>query len=214
MWACRGCPQCASQTFLIWRFVISWISTSRFFKPGYKQSWAVLNVLKCVKSLISSVLLRQRLYLMCRVPAGLWGLVNNAGILQCLSDAEFQPITAYRRYMDVNFLGAVKMSQVFLPLLRRARGRLVNMSSMAGGSEPKGHQTDASWATTWRPCFFSPSVQNTQRVLISKFLCPGWSQWWKVNLLKFCTLKYLYCRAFLVSINRKILHTKQITISL
>nr|XP_046250093.1 estradiol 17-beta-dehydrogenase 2 [Scatophagus argus] len=63
---------------------------------------------------------------------GLWGLVNNAGVFQCPADAELQPIAAYRFCMDVNFLGAVKMSQVFLPLLRRSRGRIVNVSSMAG----------------------------------------------------------------------------------
>lgn len=67
-----------------------------------------------------------------RAAAGLWGLVNNAGILQCPMDAELQPITMCRRFMDVNFLGAVKMCQVFLPLLRRSRGRIVNVSSMAG----------------------------------------------------------------------------------
>lgn len=64
--------------------------------------------------------------------AGLWALVNNAGVLQCPMDAEIQPITAYRRCMDVNFLAAVKMCQVFLPLLRRSRGRIVNISSLAG----------------------------------------------------------------------------------
>lgn len=42
--------------------------------------------------------------------------------------------------MEVNFLGAVKMSQVFLPLLRRSRGRIVNMTSMAG---PWIRNTDA-----------------------------------------------------------------------
>uniref|UniRef100_A0A8D0A3A7 Hydroxysteroid (17-beta) dehydrogenase 2 n=1 Tax=Sander lucioperca TaxID=283035 RepID=A0A8D0A3A7_SANLU len=41
-------------------------------------------------------------------------------------------MAAYRLCVDVNFLSAVKMSQVFLPLLRRSRGRIVNMSSMAG----------------------------------------------------------------------------------
>ncbi|XP_070828212.1 17-beta-hydroxysteroid dehydrogenase type 2 [Chaetodon trifascialis] len=63
---------------------------------------------------------------------GLWGLVNNAGVLRCPMDAELHPITDYRRCMDVNFLGAVKMCQVFLPLLRRSRGRIVNVSSLAG----------------------------------------------------------------------------------
>uniref|UniRef100_A0A3Q3EUS3 Hydroxysteroid (17-beta) dehydrogenase 2 n=1 Tax=Labrus bergylta TaxID=56723 RepID=A0A3Q3EUS3_9LABR len=66
------------------------------------------------------------------VSAGLWGLVNNAGVLQCPTDAELHPITWYSRCMDVNFLSAVRMCQVFLPLLRRSRGRIVNVTSMAG----------------------------------------------------------------------------------
>lgn len=59
-------------------------------------------------------------------------MVNNAGILQHPADAELQPISAVKLYMDVNFLGAVKVSQVFLPLLRKSRGRIVNVSSLAG----------------------------------------------------------------------------------
>lgn len=89
-----------------------------------------------MKTFISPVLHQPGLYrcLVCRVPAGLWGLVNNAGVLQCPMDAEIQPIATYRLCMDVNFLAAVKMCQVFLPLLRRSGGRIVNVSSMAGRS--------------------------------------------------------------------------------
>ncbi|XP_041852046.1 estradiol 17-beta-dehydrogenase 2 [Melanotaenia boesemani] len=64
--------------------------------------------------------------------SGLWALVNNAGVLLCPTDAELQPLATLRRFMDVNFLSAVHMSQLFLPLLRRSRGRIVNVSSMAG----------------------------------------------------------------------------------
>ncbi|KAF7648645.1 hypothetical protein LDENG_00153540 [Lucifuga dentata] len=64
--------------------------------------------------------------------AGLWGLVNNAGILHCPMDTEIQPITSFKLCMEVNFLGAVKMCQVFLPLLRRSRGRIVNITSSLG----------------------------------------------------------------------------------
>ncbi|CAJ1055791.1 estradiol 17-beta-dehydrogenase 2 [Xyrichtys novacula] len=64
--------------------------------------------------------------------SGLWGLVNNAGVLLCPTDAELHPLTWYRRCMEVNFLSAVRMCQVFLPLLRRSRGRIVNVTSMAG----------------------------------------------------------------------------------
>uniref|UniRef100_A0A8C5TDE2 Hydroxysteroid 17-beta dehydrogenase 2 n=1 Tax=Malurus cyaneus samueli TaxID=2593467 RepID=A0A8C5TDE2_9PASS len=64
---------------------------------------------------------------------GLWGLVNNAGILGFPADGELLPMSTYRHCMEVNFFGAVQVSKTFLPLLRKSRGRLVNMSSMAGG---------------------------------------------------------------------------------
>ncbi|XP_035192947.1 estradiol 17-beta-dehydrogenase 2 isoform X2 [Oxyura jamaicensis] len=64
---------------------------------------------------------------------GLWGLVNNAGILGFPADGELLPMSTYRQCMEVNFFGAVQVSKTFLPLLRKSQGRLVNMSSMAGG---------------------------------------------------------------------------------
>ncbi|XP_025064420.1 estradiol 17-beta-dehydrogenase 2 isoform X1 [Alligator sinensis] len=65
--------------------------------------------------------------------AGLWGIINNAGVLGFAADGELLPMSAYRQCMDVNFFGAVEVSKMFLPLLRKSQGRLVNMSSMAGG---------------------------------------------------------------------------------
>uniref|UniRef100_A0A663DZW8 Hydroxysteroid 17-beta dehydrogenase 2 n=1 Tax=Aquila chrysaetos chrysaetos TaxID=223781 RepID=A0A663DZW8_AQUCH len=64
---------------------------------------------------------------------GLWGVVNNAGVLGFPADGELLPMSTYRRCMEVNFFGAVEVSKTFLPLLRKSQGRLVNMSSMAGG---------------------------------------------------------------------------------
>ncbi|KAM9269132.1 17-beta-hydroxysteroid dehydrogenase type 2 [Cariama cristata] len=64
---------------------------------------------------------------------GLWGVVNNAGILGFPADGELLPMSTYRQCMEVNFFGAVEVSKIFLPLLRKSKGRLVNMSSMAGG---------------------------------------------------------------------------------
>ncbi|XP_068007007.1 17-beta-hydroxysteroid dehydrogenase type 2 [Melanerpes formicivorus] len=64
---------------------------------------------------------------------GLWGVVNNAGILGFPADGELMPMSTYRQCMEVNFFGAVELSKTFLPLLRKSRGRLVNVSSMAGG---------------------------------------------------------------------------------
>uniref|UniRef100_A0A8D0GMX0 Hydroxysteroid 17-beta dehydrogenase 2 n=1 Tax=Sphenodon punctatus TaxID=8508 RepID=A0A8D0GMX0_SPHPU len=65
--------------------------------------------------------------------AGLWGVVNNAGIMGLIADGELLPMSAYTQCMDVNFFGTVRVSKTFLPLLRKSKGRLVNISSMAGG---------------------------------------------------------------------------------
>ncbi|XP_059849133.1 17-beta-hydroxysteroid dehydrogenase type 2-like isoform X1 [Hypanus sabinus] len=63
---------------------------------------------------------------------GLWGIVNNAGILEVFAEAEILPMNAYKHCLEVNFLGAVEVTKVFLPLLRQAKGRLINVSSLAG----------------------------------------------------------------------------------
>ncbi len=63
--------------------------------------------------------------------AGLNGLVNNAGIA-IGGPLEVLPINEIRRQFDVNVFGALAVTQAFLPQLRRARGRIVNMGSIAG----------------------------------------------------------------------------------
>jgi NAD(P)-dependent dehydrogenase (short-subunit alcohol dehydrogenase family) len=64
--------------------------------------------------------------------AGLAGLVNNAGIAVS-GPLEIVPIEALRRQLEVNVIGQVAVTQSLLPLLRKARGRVVNMSSISGG---------------------------------------------------------------------------------
>ena len=63
--------------------------------------------------------------------AGLSGLVNNAGFALA-GPLELLPIADLRRQLEVNVIGQVAVSQAFLPLLRQGRGRIVNMSSIAG----------------------------------------------------------------------------------
>lgn len=63
--------------------------------------------------------------------AGLAGLVNNAGI-GIGGPYEFLPIDRLREQLEVNFFGHVAVTQAFIPQLRTARGRIVNMSSIAG----------------------------------------------------------------------------------
>jgi len=62
---------------------------------------------------------------------GLAGLVNNAGITVAFP-LEFLPIDVFRRQLEVNLVGPLAVTQALLPALRRARGRVVNMSSISG----------------------------------------------------------------------------------
>ena len=62
---------------------------------------------------------------------GLWGLFNNAGI-SVAGPLEHIPIERLRRQLEVNVTGQVAVTQAFLPLLRRARGRIVTTGSNSG----------------------------------------------------------------------------------
>lgn len=62
--------------------------------------------------------------------AGLWGLVNNAAVA-FVSPLEFAPLDDLRWLFEVNFFGQLAITQRFLPLLRHAHGRIVNVSSTA-----------------------------------------------------------------------------------
>jgi NAD(P)-dependent dehydrogenase (short-subunit alcohol dehydrogenase family) len=64
-------------------------------------------------------------------PAGLAGLVNNAGAA-IAAPLELIPIEDFRRQIEVNLIGQVAVTQAFLPALRKARGRVVFLSSIGG----------------------------------------------------------------------------------
>lgn len=63
--------------------------------------------------------------------AGLAGLVNNAGIASFVP-LEQQPMDDFERTFRVNVIGVQALTQALLPQLRRARGRIVNISSGNG----------------------------------------------------------------------------------
>lgn len=62
---------------------------------------------------------------------GLFALVNNAAINVDIP-LEFIPISDLRTHLEVNLIGAVAMTQAFLPLIRSASGRIINIGSTAG----------------------------------------------------------------------------------
>lgn len=64
-------------------------------------------------------------------PEGLWGLINNAGVLRG-GPLELAPKEDWKLQFDVNVFGLVDVSRTFLPLLKKAKGRLVNIASVAG----------------------------------------------------------------------------------
>ena len=63
---------------------------------------------------------------------GLWGLVNNAGISVACGLQEWYTREDFKRVLDVNILGVMDMCVTFLPLVRKAKGRIVNMASTEG----------------------------------------------------------------------------------
>jgi NAD(P)-dependent dehydrogenase (short-subunit alcohol dehydrogenase family) len=62
---------------------------------------------------------------------GLCGLVNNAGVA-ISGPLEYLPIEDLRKQLEVNVIGQIAVTQAFLPLIRRAGGRIVNIGSVAG----------------------------------------------------------------------------------
>ncbi|XP_049739574.1 17-beta-hydroxysteroid dehydrogenase type 6 isoform X2 [Elephas maximus indicus] len=63
---------------------------------------------------------------------GLWGLVNNAGIISPFGHSEWLKIETYVNILKVNLMGLIEVTLSMLPLVKRARGRIVNVSSILG----------------------------------------------------------------------------------
>lgn len=63
--------------------------------------------------------------------AGLAGLVNNAGT-GAPWPIEVVPLAEFREHLEVNLVAQLAVTQAFLPLLKRAKGRIVNVGSEGG----------------------------------------------------------------------------------
>ena len=62
---------------------------------------------------------------------GVQGLVNNAGVVVA-GPLACTPLDDIRRQFEINVFGVLAATRALLPLLRRGRGRIVNMGSVAG----------------------------------------------------------------------------------
>ena len=105
-------------------------------------------------------------------------LVNNAGILDHDDTSIFElDAQRLRRMFETNTIGALLVTQTFLPLLRKSQaGRIINMSSGAGQLSNMG---------TWAPAYsisktalngvtgqFAAALADSNVAVNS--VCPGW----------------------------------------
>jgi len=58
-------------------------------------------------------------------------LINNAGISRSIP-IEFHTIEDIKFLFETNFFGVIDLCQIFLPELRKSKGRIINISSIAG----------------------------------------------------------------------------------
>lgn len=59
---------------------------------------------------------------------GIWALVHCAAWM-ALGELEWVPFQVLRKSVDINLLGAARLTQIMLPLIRRTSGRIVFLSS-------------------------------------------------------------------------------------
>ena len=59
-----------------------------------------------------------------------FGLINNAGIGRS-GVLELTPVAEIRKVMDVNVIGLMAMTKVMIPILRKNKGRIINIGSTA-----------------------------------------------------------------------------------
>ncbi|XP_049854235.1 estradiol 17-beta-dehydrogenase 2-like isoform X1 [Schistocerca gregaria] len=61
----------------------------------------------------------------------LWAVVNNAGIAD-FGEMDVTPLEKFKQVLEVNTVGAIRVSKAFLPLLKKSKGRLINVTSPFG----------------------------------------------------------------------------------
>jgi len=70
----------------------------------------------------------------------LYAIVNNAGIglSSPVEWAKENSLDPYDSHIDVNTLGVIRVTRKFLPLIRKSKGRIINLSSIAARSNAAG----------------------------------------------------------------------------
>ena len=90
------------------------------------------RIVKCILDVRDDKSVWQLARLVSTLDGNVEGLVNNAGALLTSGPAEWTAIATDIAQMDVNFFGAVRVTKALLPFVRKARGRVVMVSSVLG----------------------------------------------------------------------------------
>ncbi|XP_015225895.1 PREDICTED: retinol dehydrogenase 3-like [Cyprinodon variegatus] len=69
---------------------------------------------------------------------GLWAVVNNAGVATPSGPTDWLTIDDYKSMLAVNLMGVIDVTLSVLPLIKKARGRVVNVASVFGRISPFG----------------------------------------------------------------------------
>ncbi|XP_076865032.1 retinol dehydrogenase 5 [Brachyhypopomus gauderio] len=64
--------------------------------------------------------------------SGLWGIVNNAGTSLPMGPSEWMRIEDFQSTLKTNLIGVIETTMNFLPFVKKARGRIVNVASVLG----------------------------------------------------------------------------------
>ncbi|KAM9805043.1 dehydrogenase/reductase SDR family member 9 [Neosynchiropus ocellatus] len=69
---------------------------------------------------------------------GLWAVVNNAGVSVPSGPTDWLTIEDYKSMLAVNLNGVISVTLSVIPLIKKARGRVVNVASVFGRISPFG----------------------------------------------------------------------------
>lgn len=69
---------------------------------------------------------------------GLWAVVNNAGVSIPSAPTDWLTIEDYRSMLSVNLDGVISVTLSVLPMIKKAKGRVVNVASVFGRISPFG----------------------------------------------------------------------------
>lgn len=62
---------------------------------------------------------------------GLWAVINNAGI-EKFGHVEIARMEMLKLIAEVNYFGVIRVTKAFLPLIRKTKGRIINITSVKG----------------------------------------------------------------------------------